>query len=159
MPANCMLRLLRCVLPLPCSSYTSHTACTGTPHTSRLTPHTSHLAPHASHLTPRTSHLAPHASHLTPDKSRLTRHTKECKMLFKMVVRANELNCALASLLHLVYPTTLAMLSTSAQGLTLIPISAQLELTSPFRSTCAYFVPHINQNNRWKCPNGAQVEL
>jgi len=30
---------------------------------------------------------------------------------------------------------------------------------APFRSTSAYFIPHVTQFNPWMCPKGAQVEL
>ena len=48
---------------------------------------------------------------------------------------------------------------TQEQGLTLVPISAQLELTLPLPAQQAYFVPHITQRNPWMCSECAQVEL
>jgi hypothetical protein len=63
MSANYVLRLLRSVPPLPCSSLTSnlsHCLYRSTSHLARLTSHASHLTPHtspdATHLTPDTSH-------------------------------------------------------------------------------------------------------
>jgi hypothetical protein len=56
-------------------------------------------------------------------------------------------------------PALAAPLRTRLQGLTLAPISAQLELTLPLSAQLSLLVPHVTRMKPWVCPKGTQVEL